>query len=201
MVNIGLIGLRQIGLIGHIGRIRPISPIFYWPEVPLSAGAEASDAAGADAVPESAGAEAVVSVVAGADAVVSVVAGAEAEVPVGFVVSVVAEVSTGAVVSETVVDVPATCPDESDGVVEEAEGAPADESFEIVSELAPLDPDSLIVCPDPAGWLTTTICWFKLDWEVEVDGWASAIQSKLVSAVIGWLVWMVKPVGVLVATP
>ena len=47
----------------------------------------------------------------------------------------------------------------------------------------------------------TIICGFKEDCEVEVEGWATAIQSKAVSLATGWLVWMVKLSGVLVATP
>lgn len=96
---------------------------------------------------------------------------------------------------EAAVEVPATSPaPESAGV-----GAGEEGGVCVWEEELPLVPEG-VICPWPEGWLATVR--FRLDCEgVPVEGWAKAIQSKLVSAVTGWLVWMVKPAGVLVATP
>ena len=130
---------------------------------------------------------------------------------------------TPAALPESGVDVPKTWPLLSEGSVWPAEAgveeaAPELSEAGVEEELesaaapppelseAPLPDDGccapeLLFPAEPAPeellFAITTSC----DCEFVVTGCATAIQSKLVSALTGWLVWMVKPAAVLLITP
>ncbi len=105
------------------------------------------------------------------------------------------EVVVVVVVSGVVVDVPKTWPP-----VEAVVDPELVEAVDVVpaGAVEPVGEATTTVCV-VAGLLTTEMYWPDCD-GVD-DGWLKAIQSNSVSAATGWLVWMIKPSGVLVATP